>query len=208
MSIKLRPVLIFLVCTALAEPVIAENQSGTRQTIVRAFQGVHRFNYLFVENGVPYLDEFSHLQIIEIKENKEEQITRVLFFNQTKTGKNLHFSYMVRTDGNNVTLSEFDSRGKQRFDCVGTYQPDKGLLECIARGAPKPARDLDSPLTRKIGLFKRPTSWPDYEVLDRHNLFRFYDWGFVQVQENLKLDADRKTVARETGVITALKIKP
>jgi hypothetical protein len=46
------------------------------------------------------------------------------------------------------------------------------------------------------------------ETLDRHNLFRFYDWGFVNIQANLKLDADGKIVAREAGVITAVKVKP
>jgi hypothetical protein len=66
---------------------------------------------------------------------------------------------------------------------------------------------VETILTRKSGLFKRPTSWPAYETLDRHNLFRFYDWGFVNVQENVKLDADGKLVARETGVITGVKAK-
>lgn len=57
-------------------------------------------------------------------------------------------------------------------------------------------------------MFKRPTSWPAYETLDRHNLFRFYDWGLVNIQENVNLDAEGKFVVREAGVITAVRIKP
>jgi hypothetical protein len=105
-------------------------------------------------------------------------------------------------------LREFYGNGKFRFDCVGTYQPEKRLLECDAPRAPKPARDTDSPATRKIGLFKRPISWPPYESLSRHNTFRRYEWGFVNLQENLKLDGNGKTIARESGVITAVKLRP
>ena len=85
---------------------------------------------------------------------------------------------------------------------------EKKIFECSAPLAPKPARDTDSPVTRASGLFKRPTSWPAYEILDRKNVFRFYDWGFVNIQENAKLDGHGKVVGRETGVITALRMKP
>jgi hypothetical protein len=176
------------------------------QAIVKAFAGTHRFHYLFIENGTPYLDESSHLQVIEVQENQEDQTAQVSFFHQTETGKGLHFRYVIQADGNHVTLREFDARGTHRFDCVGTYQPEHRHLQCTAKKAPKPARDVDSSLTRQLGLFKRPTSWPAYESLDRHNLFRFYDWGFVHVQENSKVDAQGHTVARETGVISAVRV--
>jgi len=38
-------------------------------------------------------------------------------------------------------------------------------------------------------------------------MFRFYDWGFLHIQENLKLDSKGNTVARETGAIAAIKVK-
>jgi hypothetical protein len=44
--------------------------------------------------------------------------------------------------------------------------------------------------------------------LSRHNTFRRYKWGFVNLQENLKLDGNGKTIARESGVITAVKLRP
>ena len=207
MSTKLLSIMVFASCITFSVRVGAENPSDARQAIVQAFEGTHRFNYLFVENGNPYFNESWHLQLIEVRENKEQQTTEVFFYNPTKTGKSLHFSYVIQANENNVTVKEFDSNGKHRFDCVGTYQPDTRLLQCVAKKAPKPARDLDSPLTRRIGLFKRPTSWPEYDALDRHNTFRFYDWGFVHMQENVKVDASGKTVARETGVISALRVK-
>lgn len=178
-----------------------------REAIAKEFTGVYRFNYLFVENGVPYVDVAAHLQFLELDEF--EDAPRASFLNQTAKGeKRGHYHYVFHQKNHEVTLREFDGNGKFRFDCIGSFDPQKKIFECNAPRAPKPARDTDSPITRKSGLFKRPTSWPGYEVLDRHNLFRFYDWGFVNVQENVKLDGDGKVVARETGVITAVKIKP
>jgi hypothetical protein len=176
------------------------------EAIAKEFEGTYRFNYLFAESGVLYLDESSHRQLLDL--DKSDGAPRITFFNQTAKGeKRAHYSYVFYQEGNKLTLREFDANGHFRFDCVGTYQPEKRLLECRAPQAPKPARDRDSPATRKSGLFKRPTSWPPYESLHRHNIFRFHEWGFVNLQENLKLDADEKIVARETGVITAVKIK-
>jgi hypothetical protein len=176
-------------------------------TIAREFVGVYRFYYLFRESGIPYVDVPGHVQLLEL--DTHDGAPRVTFFNQTSKGeKRAHYSYVFHEKEEKLILREFDGTGRLRFDCAGTFDPQKKAFECRAPRAPKPARDTDSPITRKSGLFKRPTSWPAYEVLDRHNLFRFYDWGFVNVQENLKLDGDGKVVARETGVITAVKIKP
>ncbi|MEX0803714.1 MAG: hypothetical protein WD688_10415 [Candidatus Binatia bacterium] len=174
--------------------------------IAKEFTGVYRFDYLFIESGIPYVNISGHLQLLEL--DSIEGAPRVTFFNQTSKGdKRAHYSYVFYQEGDKLTLREFDGKGNFRFNCIGTYQPEKKLLECVAPKAAKPARDTDSPATRKSGLFKRPTSWPAYESLNRHNFFRVYDWGFVNVQENLKLDADGKIVARETGVITAVKVK-
>ena len=130
------------------------------------------------------------------------------FFNQSSKGtKHPHYSYIFHEKDNKLVLREFDGKGRFRFDCLGPFDQEKRTFECSAPGAPKPARDTDSPITRKSGLFKRPTSWPAYEKLDRKNLFRFYDWGFVNVQENVKRDADGKIVAAKTGVITAVKVE-
>ena len=179
-----------------------------REAVAKEFTGVYRFNYLFVENGIPYVDVAAHLQFLEL--DKFEGSPRVTFFNQTGKGeKRGHYNYVFHHQKDHkLTLREFDGNGKFRFDCAGTFDPQKKTFECSAPRAAKPARDTDSPITRKSGLFKRPTSWPAYEVLDRHHLFRFYDWGFVNVQENVKVDGDGKFVARETGMITAVKIKP
>jgi hypothetical protein len=187
--------------------IAAQEHHEPRQLIAKAFTGVHRFNYLFIENGVPYLDSSSHMQLVETWEDQQNAATHVTFYHSTPDGKRLHFRYVVHLDGTNVTLKEFDARGQHRFDCVGTYRPEQRLLQCSAKQAPKPARDLDSPLTRRLGLFKRPTSWPAYATLDRHNIFCFYDWRFTHIQENVKVDDAGHPVARETGVISAVKVQ-
>jgi hypothetical protein len=141
--------------------------------------------------------------------DKQDGAPRVNFFNQSGKGaKHAHYSDVFHLKENKLVLREFDGNGRFRFDCIGEFQQEKRTFQCSAPHAPKPARDTDSPITRKSGLFKRPTTWPSYEVLDRHNLFRFYDWGFVNVQGNVKLDADSKVVARETGVVTAVRVSP
>jgi hypothetical protein len=179
----------------------------TPEIIAKEFHGAYHFYYLFSESGIPYVDVSGHLQLLEL--DQHDGAPRVSFYNQTGKGeKRSHYSYVFHQKENKLTLREFDGSGNFRFDCVGAYSQEKRTFECSAPRAPKPARDTDSPITRKSGLFKRPTAWPAYETLDRHNLFRFYDWGFVNVQENVKLDADGKLVARETGVITAVKVKP
>jgi hypothetical protein len=143
--------------------------------LAKAFAGVYRFDYLFSENGIVYVDVPGHLQLLEL--DKHEDAPRVVFFNQTSRGeKRPHYSYVFYEKDNKLTLREFDGRGNFRFDCVGMFQPEKRTFECAAPRAPKPARDTDSPVTRKSGLFKRLISWPAYETLDRNNLFRFYDW--------------------------------
>jgi hypothetical protein len=201
-------ILLALSFTALADVGAANTNRVLPESLAKEFEGTYRFSYLFVENGMPYVDVASHLQLLELSRNESDGAPRVTFLNQTPKGeKRAHYSYIFYQEGDKITVREYGGNGDLRFDCVGTYQPDKKLLRCVAPKAAKPARDTDSPITRKSGLFKRPTSWPAYETLDRHNLFRFYDWGFVNAQENVKLDAEGKVVARETGVITAVKAK-
>ncbi len=198
--------LILVIAIGAPAPGAAQDTQDFPESVAKEFAGVYRFNYLFVENGIPYVDVADHLQFLEL--DKFENAPRVTFFNQTGKGeKRGHYNYVFHQKEHKLTLREFDGDGKFRFDCIGTFDPQKRTFECGAPRSPKPARDTDSPITRKIGLFKRPTTWPAYEVLDRHNLFRFYDWGFVNIQANLKLDADGKIVARETGVMTAVKVK-
>jgi hypothetical protein len=178
-----------------------------RKVLAGELAGVYRFDYLFSEGGMPYVDISGHLQLLEL--DWEGDAPRVTFFNQTGKGERRpHYSYVFHQKDNKLVLREFDGSGKFRFDCAGTFHRERRMFECSAPRAPKPARDTDSPITRKSGLFKRPTSWPAYETLDRNNIFRFYDWGFVNIQENVKRDEEGKVVARETGVITALRIKP
>ncbi|HEX9271020.1 MAG TPA: hypothetical protein VGA01_02275 [Candidatus Binatia bacterium] len=208
MSKVLRALLLTLSCVVAKDAQALDAVRDLREGIAKEFEGTYRFNYLFAENGVLYLDESSHFQLLDFDHTESESAPRITFFNQTSKGeKRAHYSYVFYQEGNKLTLCEFDGGGNFRFACVGTYQPEKRLLECVASRAPKPARDTDSPATRKSGLFKRPISWPVYESLMRHNIFRFYEWGFVNLQENLKLDANGKTVARESGVITAVKLK-
>lgn len=155
-----------------------EPHRDLRENVAREFEGTYRFNYLFAENGVIYLDESSHFEALDFDRTEGESAPRITFFNQTSKGeKRAHYSYAFHQAENKLTLRELDGNGSFRFDCVGTYQPEKRLLECDAPRAPKPARDSDSPATRKSGLFKRPTAWPAYEWLSRHNIFRFYEWG-------------------------------
>lgn len=195
-----------VVFTALAQLAGADPLPDLSAAAAKEFAGIYRFSYLFVETGNLYVDVADHFQLLE--RDVVDGAPRVTFFNQTAKGeKRAHYSYVFQQNDNKLTLREFDGAGKFRFDCVGTFDPKKKVFECSAPRAPKPARDTDSPITRRSGLFKRPTSWPAYESLDRHNLFRFYDWGFVNVQANLKLDARGNIVAREAGVITAVRIK-
>ena len=200
---------MFLSIQLMASTVgLAEASQNLREALAKEFEGTYRFNYLFVENGVPYVDVASHLQFLELGKNQNDGAPRVAFLNQTPKGeKRAHYSYIFYQEGDKIRLREYGGNGDFRFACIGTYYPEKKLFECVAPKAAKPARDTDSPGTRKSGLFKRPTSWPAYEALNRHNFFRFYDWGFVNIQENLKLDANGNTVARETGMITALKVR-
>jgi hypothetical protein len=196
-----------LLLVTISKPLKADSTSDLSSQIARQFAGTYRFNYLFSEDGALYVDVAGHLQLLEL--DLVEGAPRITFFNQTPKGeKRSHYSYVFRHADSKLTLREFDGNGKFRFDCVGTFDPERKLLECRAPGAPKPARDTDSPITRKSGLFKRPTSWPPYATLDRHNIFRFYDWGFVNIQANLKVDADGRIVAREAGIVTAIKEKP
>lgn len=177
------------------------------QRLAKEFEGTYRFNYVFVENGIPYVDVAAHLQLLELGKNENDGAPRITFLNRTPRGdKRPHYSYIFYQEADKIRLREYGGNGDFRFDCVGTYRREQRLLECVAPKAAKPARDTDSPATRKSGLFKRPTSWPAYESLHRRNFFRFYEWGFVNIQENLKLDGDGNTVARETGVITALRV--
>jgi hypothetical protein len=206
---KLCAIFLSMHFVALPEMRAAEAPENLPESLAKAFEGAYRFNYLFVENGIPYVDVASHLQFLELSKNPNDGAPRIAFLNQTPKGeKRAHYSYVFYQHGDKITLREYGGHGDFRFDCVGPYQPDKKFLECVAPKAAKPARDTDSPATRKSGLFKRPTSWPAYESLNRHNLFRFYAWGFMQIQENLKLDGNGKVVARETGAITALKVRP
>ena len=205
----LSALLLALSCGAAGNAQALEPHRDLRENVAREFEGTYRFNYLFAENGVICLDESSHFQALDFDRTEGESAPRITFFNQTSKGeKRAHYSYAFHQEENKLTLQELDGNGNFRFDCVGTYQPEKRLLECDAPRAPKPARDSDSPATRKSGLFKRPTAWPAYEWLSRHNIFRFYEWGFINLQENLKLDTNGKIVARESGVITAVKLKP
>lgn len=184
----------------------SEGSRSPREIVAASFEGLYRFNYLFVEEGVPYFDEISHVQQIEVEELPNKNASRVSFFNLFDGKKQLHFSYVIYEDGEQLRLEELDAQGEHRFDCFGTYDPKRKLFDCRADNAPKPARDRDSELTRALDLYRRPTTWPDYQTLDRHNLFRFYEWGFTHLQENTKLDAQGKPVAHETGVITALEV--
>jgi hypothetical protein len=207
-AIGARALLLALAALAALAQVRAAAPDDMRARLAKNFEGTYRFNYVFVENGIPYVDVASHLQFLDLGKNQTDAAPRIAFLNQTPKGeKRAHYSYIFYQDGDKIILREYGGNGDFRFDCIGTYQVEKKLLECVAPKAAKPARDTDSPATRKSGLFKRPTSWPAYESLNRHNLFRFYAWGFVNIQENLKLDASGKTVARETGIITALKVR-
>jgi hypothetical protein len=105
--------------------------------MAKEFEGVYRFNYLFAENGVLYLDESSHRQLLNFDKAETDGAPRITFFNQTSNGeKRAHYSYAFYQDRNKLTLREFDGNGDFRFDCIGTYQPEKRLLECAAPQAP------------------------------------------------------------------------
>ena len=154
MSKILMALLLTLSCTATKDAQALEPLRDLRESLAKEFEGTYRFNYLFAENAVVYLDESSHFQALVF--DHTESAPRITFYNQTSKGeKRAHYSYAFYQEGNKVTLREFDGNGNFRFDCVGTYQPEKRLLECDAPRAPKPARDTDSPTTQKEWPFQK-----------------------------------------------------
>ena len=208
MSKLLYALWIVIVGIGISAPSPAQETQDLRESIAKEFAGVYHFNYLFVENGIPYVDVADHLQFLEL--DKFEGAPPVTFL-ETRPAKAKSAATTAMSCFSKAT-SLAPPRTRRRRQIPFRLRRNfsirtKRTFECSAPRAPKPARDTDSPITRKIGLFKRPTTWQAYEVLDRHNLFRFYDWGFVNVQANVKLDADGKAIAREAGVMTALKIK-
>jgi hypothetical protein len=125
--------MLILLCLTATE---AQGQDAVRdlpESIAKQFEGVYRFNYLFSENAAPYLDESSHRQLLDFDRVEKDGAPRITFFNQTSKGeKRSHYSYVFYQDGNKLTFREFDGNGNFRFDCLGTYQPEKRLLECSA----------------------------------------------------------------------------
>jgi hypothetical protein len=90
------------------------------ESLAKAFEGTYHFNYLFVENGIPYVDVASHLQFLELSKNQSDGAPRIAFLNQTPKGeKRAHYSYIFYQDGDKITLREYGGRGDFRFDCAG-----------------------------------------------------------------------------------------
>jgi peroxiredoxin (alkyl hydroperoxide reductase subunit C) len=70
-----------------------ETARGLPEILAKGFEGAYRFNYLFVENGVVYLDESSHRQLLEFDRVESDGAPRITFFNQTSKGqKRPHYS--------------------------------------------------------------------------------------------------------------------
>ena len=118
---------IVLIGIGAPAPSAAQDTPDLRESIAKEFAGVYRFNYLFVENGIPYVDVADHLQFLEL--DKFENAPRVTFLNQTGKGeKRGHYNYVFLLKDHKLTLREFDGDGKFRFDCVGTFDPQKKNL--------------------------------------------------------------------------------
>ena len=195
MSKILSALLLALSCGAPGDAQALEPHRDLRENLAREFEGTYRFNYLFAEKGVVYLNESSHFQVLDFDRTEAESTPRITFFNQTSKGeKRAHYSYAFHQEGNKLTLRELDGNGNFRFDCVGTYEPQKRLLECDAPRAPKPARDTDSPTTR-LRRLRRHADEIHLGAAEYHHNHRAYQWTLSLVQETR--DTDRCTVGRD-----------
>jgi hypothetical protein len=56
-----------------------------RKVLAGELAGVYRFDYLFSEGGMPYVDISGHLQLLEL--DRDGDAPRVTFFNQTGKGE-------------------------------------------------------------------------------------------------------------------------
>ena len=127
--------LVLFVGIGISVPSAAQETPDLRESIAKEFAGVYRFNYLFVENGIPYVDVADHLQFLEL--DKFENAPRVTFLNQTGKGeKRGHYNYVFFQKDHKLTLREFDGNGKFRFDCVGTFEPQKEPSSAARRARP------------------------------------------------------------------------
>jgi hypothetical protein len=82
-------------CVHLNHVKAAETSRDILKSIAKEFEGTYRFNYLFVENGVPYVDVSSHLQLLELSKRQSDGAPQISFFNQTSKGeKRSHYSYV------------------------------------------------------------------------------------------------------------------
>ncbi len=90
---------------------VADAPADLRETIASEFAGVYRFDYLFSEAGILYVDVSGHRQVLE--SDKHDGAPRITFFNQTAKGeKRPHYSYVFFQKDNQLTLREFDGGGK------------------------------------------------------------------------------------------------
>lgn len=88
MSKILSALLLALSCGAAGDAQALEPHRDLRENLAREFEGTYRFNYLFAENGVVYLNESSHFQVLDFDRTEAESTPRITFFNQTSKGKN------------------------------------------------------------------------------------------------------------------------
>ena len=106
----LSALLIALSCWAAGNAQALEPHRDLRENVAREFEGTYRFNYLFAENGVIYLDESSHFQALDFDRTEGESAPRITFFNQTSKGeKRAHYSYTFHQEENKLTLQELDA---------------------------------------------------------------------------------------------------
>ena len=90
----LSALLLELSCGAAENAQALEPHRDLRENVAREFEGTYRFNYLFAENGVIYLDESSHFQALDFDRTEGESAPFITFFNQTSKGeKRAHYSY-------------------------------------------------------------------------------------------------------------------
>ena len=148
----LSALLLALSCGAAGNVTTAGTTSRFTENVAGDSEGEPIVSTIFSPNATLFI-WMSHLisKLSTSTVPSTEAAPRITFFNQTSKGKKrAHYSYALHEEENKLTLRELDGNGNFRFDCVGTHQPEKRLLECDAPRAPKPTRGFGLPYLPRL----------------------------------------------------------
>jgi hypothetical protein len=161
--------------------LLAFSAHGSEE-LLKKMSGCFAVSYRFVENGTNDVDIKGSFE--KISADKAENGT--LVFQHTGVLENQEFKHLreewTSLPGNFWQQKVYGPTGTFRYECIGRFE--LGQMRCLAPAAPKPVRDRE----RK-----------DYENLDRENTIQITDKGWVQMERNVKRNAEGLAVSREVG---------